>query len=157
MWRGLARVRRTPYLHGMKHLLALSLLPLLLACSPSSDPDAGAANAVTVAEASLPNLADQLIDDGNTLGEMLARVDGAETAEQVRPAVEAMVVEYRALFTEMETMDTPSFSDMSAMASRAPKLMEAQKRVATEIERISTNHPEAADVLRNVLSDLDQQ
>lgn len=155
--RGLARGPYDPYLQGMKHLLALSLLPLLLACSPSSDPDVESAAAVTVSETSLPNVADQLIDDGNTLGEMLARVDGAETAEQIRPAVEAMVADYRALFTKMETMDTPSFSDMTAMASRAPKLMAAQQRVATEIERISTDHPEAADVLRNVLRDLDPQ
>lgn len=141
----------------MKHLLAFSLLPLLLACSPASESDAGSGSVVTVSETSLPTVADQIIDDGNTLGEMLARVDGAQTAEEIRPAVEAMVAEYRALFTKMETMETPSFSDVTAMASRAPKLMEAQRRVATEIERIKTDHPDAADVLRNVLSDLGQE
>ncbi|MGJ8560122.1 MAG: hypothetical protein ACSHX3_07790 [Litorimonas sp.] len=141
----------------MKHLLALSLLPLLVACNGGSDPDADLSTATTVSETNLPNVADQLIDDGNTLGEMLARVDSSETAEQVRPAIEKMVEEYQALFAKMETMESPSFSDMTAMASRAPKLVETQRRVATEIQRIYNDHPEAADVLRTVLDDLGQQ
>jgi hypothetical protein len=140
----------------MKHLLALSVLPLLIACSGGSEIDADLSDTAAV-ETSLPNVADQLIDDGNTLGEMLARVDSSETAEQVRPAIEKMVEEYQALFTKMETMDSPSFSDITAMASRAPKLVEAQQRVATEIQRIYNDHPEAADVLRSVLDDLDPQ
>lgn len=141
----------------MKHLLALFVLPLLVACSGGADPDADLSDAASVSETRLPHVADQLIDDGNMLGEMLARVDSSETAEQVRPAIEAMVKEYRALFVQMETMDSPSFSDMTAMASRAPKLMATQQRVATEIERVYTDHPEAADILRNVLDDLGQQ
>lgn len=141
----------------MKHLLALSLLPLLVACNGGSDPDADISTVTTVSETSLPNVADQLIDDGNTLGEMLARVDSSETAEQVRPAIEKMVEEYRALFVKMEAMDNPSFSDITSMASRAPKLVETQRRVATEIQRIYNDHPEAADVLRTVLDDLGQQ
>lgn len=142
----------------MKHWLSLTLIPFLIACSGGSETDAQkSASEIAVAEASLPNLADQLIDDGNTLGEMLARVDGVETAEQIRPAVEAMVAEYRVLFEKMETMDTPSFSDITAMASRAPKLMAVQERVKTEINRIRTDHPDAANALQNVLSDLGQQ
>jgi hypothetical protein len=139
----------------MKHLLALSLLPLLIACNGGADPDADIADTAAVSETSLPNVADQLIDDGHTLGEMLARVDSAETAEQIRPKIDAMVEEYRALFVKMETMDSPSFSEMTAMASRAPKLIETQQRVATEIQRIQNDHPEAAEVLRSVLDDLD--
>lgn len=143
----------------MKHFLALALLPLLIACSGGSDPDAvdtKVSEVATATETSLPTVADQLIDDGNTLGEMLARVESSETAEEVRPAIEAMVEEYRALFVKMETMDSPSFSDMTAMASRAPKLIETQQRVANEIQRIYNDHPEAADVLRSVLDDLGQ-
>jgi hypothetical protein len=101
-------------------------------------------------------VADQLIDDGNTLVEMLARIDGAAAAEEIRPAIEAMVEDYRALSVEIETMDSPSFSDITAMASRAPQLMEAQKQIANEIQRIETDHPDAAEVLRKALSDLGQ-
>jgi hypothetical protein len=53
-------------------------------------------------------------------------------------------------------MDSPSFSDITAMASRAPQLMEAQKQIANEIQRIETDHPDAAEVLRKALSDLGQ-
>lgn len=143
----------------MKHLFALSLLPLLVACSGEPDAaarvdDAPAAAAST--DASLPVLADQLIDDGSILGEMLARVKSVETAEAIRPKVEAMADEYRALFTRMEAMESPSFSDMTAMMSRAPKLVETQRRVASEIQRINQDHPDAADVLRRVFGDLGQ-
>lgn len=138
----------------MKHLLALSLLPLLIACSGGSDPDAAKIDVAGVSDLTLPNVADQLIDDGSTLGEMLARIDGAETAEQIRPAIEAMVEKYQALGVKIESMDTPSFSDITAMASRAPKLMDAQKQIANEIQRIRTDHPDAADVLRKALGDL---
>lgn len=145
----------------MKHLLALSLLPVLIACSGGSDPEAATIDAANgdVASASaltLPTVADQLIDDGNILREMLVRIDGAETAEQIRPDIEAMVEKYRALSVKIETMDTPSFSDITAMASRAPKLMDAQKQIANEIERIRTDHPDAAAVLRKALGDLGQ-
>jgi len=141
----------------MKHWLSSTLLPLLIACSGATEAETENVSAATVSETSLPNVADQLIDDGKTLGEMLARVESVETAEQIRPAIETMIEDYRALFETMETMESPSFSDMTAMASRAPKLIEAQKRVANEIERIYNDHPEAADVLRDALEDLGQQ
>lgn len=145
----------------MKHLLSLSLLPLLIACSGGSDPDAAnldTANGdvVSASELTLPTVADQFIDDGNILREMLVRIDGVETAEQIRPEIEAMVEKYEALSVKIETMDTPSFSDITAMASRAPKLMDTQKQIANEIQRIRTDHPDAAEVLRKALGDLGQ-
>lgn len=133
-----------------------------MACSGEPDPAATVDDATTPAAAaastdtSLPVLADQLIDDGSTLGEMLARVNSVETAEAIRPTVEAMADEYRAVFTQMEAMESPSFSDMTAMMSRAPKLVETQRRVASEIQRINQDHPDAADVLRSVFGDLGQ-
>lgn len=140
----------------MKNFLALFLLPLLIACSDGSDPDVATTDVTSTSALNLPDVADQLIDDGNTLGEMLARIDGVEAAEQIRPEVEAMVEEYRALSVTIDNMDTPSFSDITAMASRAPKLMEAQKQIADEIQRIKTDHPDAAEVLRKALGDLGQ-
>jgi hypothetical protein len=140
----------------MKNLLALFLLPLLIACGGSSEPDVVQTDVTSTSALNLPDVADQLIDDGNTLGEMLARIDGVETAEQIRPEIEAMVEEYRALNVKIETMDTPSFSDVTAMASRAPQLMAAQKQIANEIQRIETDHPDAAEVLRKALADLGQ-
>ena len=106
---------------------------------------------------SLPDVADQLIIDGTTLSEMLAQVDSVETAEEVRPAIDAMVADYRVIIDRMETMEEPNFSDLAAMASRARPLAEAQQRVATEIQRINRDHPEAAKVLREALRDLDPQ
>ena len=140
----------------MKNFLALCLLPLLIACSGSSEPNVAQTDVTSTSELSLPIVADQLIEDGNTLGEMLARIDGVETAEQTRPEIEAMVEEYRALGVTIDNMDTPSFSDVTAMASRAPQLMEAQKQIANEIQRIETDHPDAAEVLRKALADLGQ-
>lgn len=141
----------------MKHWLSLIFIPLLIACSGGADTDAQDTPAASVSETSLPTLADQMIDDGKTLGEMLARVESAETAEQIRPAIEDMIEEYRVLFAKMETMESPSFSDMAAMASRAPRLVETQERIASEIQRIYNDHPEAADVLRDALDDFGQQ
>ena len=123
--------------------------PAVLRGAPALDTAAGGQS-----EISLPILADQLIDDGTTLGEMLARVNSVETAEEVRPSINALVKEYRALFATVESMESPNVSDMAAMASRARPLAETQRRVATEIERIYRDHPYAADILREALNDL---
>jgi hypothetical protein len=141
----------------MKHWLSLIFIPLLIACSGGEGTDAQDTPAASVSETSLPILADQMIDDGKTLGEMLTRVESTETAEQIRPAIEDMIEEYRVLFAKMETMESPTFSDMAAMASRAPRLVETQERIASEIQRIYNDHPEAADVLRDALDDFGQQ
>jgi len=139
----------------MKHLLVASLVPLLIACNGNSEPGASAPDAPSAAsETTLPNVADQLIDDGKTLGEMLAQVNSVEAAEDIRPTIEAMVSEYSVLIERIDTMESPSFSDMAALASRAKPLAETQQRVATEIQRIYADHPEAADVLREALGDL---
>jgi len=141
----------------MKHCLVLSLLPALIACSGGSEPEIDIAERPAMAADSLPDVADQLIIDGTTLSEMLAQVDSVETAEEVRPAIDAMVADYRVIIDRMETMEEPNFSDLAAMASRARPLAEAQQRVATEIQRINRDHPEAAKVLREALRDLDPQ
>jgi len=162
-WTRLASDCCGSYLDRMKHLLAIACLPLLVACSGGNETPAESPGtperieATASASPSVPVMADRLIDDGKILSEMLSRVNSPETAEDVRPAIEAMIEEYRQLLNTMDTMDSPNFSDMAALASRAKPLADTQRRVATEIQRIYTNHPEAADILREALDDLGNQ
>ena len=138
----------------MKRLLSVVGLSFLIACSGGeAEPDV---TEPAAAEMKLPAMADQLIDDGETLQDLLAQVQGMESAEAIRPQVEAMIGEYRALFERMESMDNPSFSDMAALAARAPELAQTQENIAAQIQRIRRDHPEATEVLREALKDLGQ-
>lgn len=138
----------------MKQFFALITLSLLVACSGGEkEPEAIEPAAVDM---KLPAMADQLIDDGETLQSLLADVQSAESAEAIRPRVEAMIEDYRAMFERMESMNNPSFSDMAALAARAPELAKTQDNIAQEIQRIRRDHPEATEVLREAMKDLGQ-
>ncbi len=156
--------RSASYVRGMKHLFAIASLSLLVACSGDETkveqvietPETAALNTESVAEMGVPAMADRMIADGNQLGKLLASVDSAETAETVRPNIEAMIKDYKVMFDRFETMDQPSFSDIAALASRGSELAESQQTVMEELRRIYTNHPEAADVLRDALDGFGQ-
>ena len=162
-----------PYVRGMKHLarhlLAITSLSLLVACGggetqvetgteggPVSPADRGPLTEQSVADIGIAAMVDRMIVDGQQLGTLLATIDSAETAEAVRPNIEAMIKDYKVMFNRFETMDQPSFSDIAALASRGSKLAESQQTVMEELRRIYTNHPEASEVLREALDGFGQ-
>lgn len=156
--------RSPPYVQGMKHLFVIASLSLLVACNGgegTAEQVAETSGGTTLTEQSVANMgvpamADRMIADGNQLGNLLASVDSAETAEAVRPNIEAMIKDYKIMFDRFETMDQPSFSDIAALASRGAKLAESQQTVMEELRRIYTNHPEATEVLRDALDGFGQ-
>ena len=139
-----------------KHLLILSAL-LLAACGGGGSPTAG--DALTPAQAdamSVADMCDRLVDDSAELAELLANIDSEADAEAARPRLEAMVKDYEVLQARLETLDESelSFGDAAALMRRAPTLAANGQRIATEIERLRTEHPEASDILGRILDDL---
>ena len=139
-----------------KHLLILSAL-LLAACGGGGSPTAG--DALTPAQAdamSVADMGDRLVDDSAELAELLANIDSEADAEAARPRLEAMVKDYEVLQARLETLDESelSFGDAAALMRRAPTLAANGQRIATEIERLRTEHPEASDILGRILDDL---
>lgn len=143
----------------MKHLLLFTGLSLLVACgSGTTDVDVGDGTPPltqeSVADMTLPDMADRMIADGEMLGTLLADVTSVESAEAVQPRIEAMMENYRLMFEQLETIDNPGFSDMAALASRAPQIARTQEELVRQVQRIHADHPEAADVLRKTLDNL---
>ena len=154
--------------HLVRHLLAITSLSLLVACGggetqvetgtegPVSPADLGPLTEQSVVDIGIAAMVDRMIVDGQQLGTLLATIDSAETAEAVRPNIEAMIKDYKVMFNRFETMDQPSFSNIAALASRGSKLAESQQTVMEELRRIYTNHPEASEVLREALDGFGQ-
>ncbi|MEL6688431.1 MAG: hypothetical protein AAFP97_12525 [Pseudomonadota bacterium] len=144
----------------MRHLLLIPMAGVLVACSGggASQEDAPAEpiriTSEAAADMSMTDMADQLITDSESLTGLLSGVTDNETAEAIRPDIEAMVENYQVLLTRFESMGEPSFSEMASLASRLPDLANTQQSLATEIERIYKNHPEATAVLRDTLENI---
>jgi hypothetical protein len=142
----------------MRRIAILLLSAVLVACGGAADKDEDLREAPvtteTAADMSMPDMADKLIADSQSLAVLLFQVDSEATAEDIRPEIERMARDYTILSERFEAMGEPSFSDMAALASRAPQLIETQQAVARQIERIYTQHPDAADVLRDTLENV---
>lgn len=131
--------------------LSILLSFALIACS-SPEEDRFGGEDMTVS-----SLADQVIEDGQTLSTLLQTVNDEQSAEAVRPRIEAMVDDYDALQDRLEGMEAPSISEMSELMKRAPKMAEVQSELITEIRRINNDHPEAAQILRNSFETMEFQ
>lgn len=140
----------------MRQFLILGLLPILVACNDGTTGDTPVDASVAGAEINVPVLVDSLIDDAQTLEEMLARVDSVETAEQIRPSIETMILDYQTLFQTFESKEDLNFSEITALASRLPKLAERQRGLTEQIQRLYQDHPEAAQILSESLDSLGQ-
>ena len=99
----------------------------------------------------ITDIADDLIADSQTVVDLLQSVDSVEDAEAIRPQLDDLAVKYQNIGERMKEMEQPNFAVMRSMISRGPKLAETQTRVLEEIERIRTNHPEAAAVIQEKL------
>lgn len=139
--------------------LFVLLIPVISACSGGSDSVSGSGGTMSeaaVADMSIPDMADQVVANGNSLSEILATVVDAETAEKAEPQIKAIVENYQLLLQRVENTDNIGFADMAALASRAPELARTQEAVSQQLVRIYQDHPEASDVLREALRDFGQ-
>lgn len=127
----------------------LSLAFLLAACgmgdvSVQEGSDASAELNVTV-------LTDQVIEDGQELLTLLASVRDVESAEAIEPQLTALIAEYEAMESQLEAMEAPTMAEMRALLSKAPQIAQTQQDIATEVQRIYANYPDAAEVLREAI------
>ncbi len=112
-----------------------------------------------IAKMSVTDIADSLIDGGNEVKDLLARVDGEDSARAVLPELEALAESYGRVFERFETLadaENIGFRDITALAARAPRVVAAQQGVMKQISRIDQEHPEAREVLREALEDFGQ-
>ena len=109
-----------------------------------------------IADMSITDVADTLIDGGNEVKDLLATVDGEQSARDILPELEELADGYARLFQRFETMDELGFADMAALAARTPRVVAAQQGVVEQITRIDKEHPEAREVLREALEDFGQ-
>lgn len=144
----------------MRYISVLILAGVLAACSgdPSGD-EAGDFEPIRITaddaqQMSMTDIADQLISDSQSLTGLLTGVNNAETAEAIRPEIETMIGNYQLMVEQFDAMGEPSFSEMASLASRLPDLANTQQALASEVERIYKNHPEATEVLRDTLENV---
>lgn len=127
--------------------LILCFSIFLVACGAAENP-AETSTAETETSINVSILADELMADGRKVAALLETVTDAESAEAIKPKLILMMSNYEALETRLDTMETPSLSQMRTILDKAPEIAEVQKTVIEEIRRIHTDHPEAAEILR---------